>query len=37
MADSTQQMPMLQFANRYDPLIDDGADVTLWIRKASEL
>ena len=37
MADSTQQMPMLQIANRCDRLIDDGADVTFWIRKGSDL
>ena len=35
MADSTKQMPMLHVANRR--LIDDGADVTLWISKGSEL
>ena len=34
MADS---MPMLQVANRCDRLIDDGADMTLWIRKGSQL
>ena len=28
---------MLQVAKRCDRLIDDGADVTLWIRKGSEL
>ena len=37
MADSTQQTPMLQVVNRCDRLIDDGADVTFWIRKGSEL
>ena len=37
MADLTQQVPTLQVANRCDWFIDDGADVTLWIRKDSQL
>ena len=37
MAESTQQMPKLQVANRCDRLVDDGTDVTLWIRKGSQL
>ena len=37
MANSTQQMPMLPVANRCDRLMNDCADVTLWIRKGSVL
>ena len=37
MADLTQQMPMLQVAHLCDRPTDDGADVTLWIRRGSEL